>query len=577
MVRHAARLGPFAFDHPLASHVVCRETPNGSREILGQIFGCTTDGNRIPIAAGRPIGECRPLRQLFHRRRLGLKSTAQLNRQWNVHCRNRELRWKSRRLPAGHTHRSRWIVGGQSLASYRPCAFLFAEPARCRSSCHLLFRRQGGSAGQSYQLLLYQDGSTYATPRVHKSDGLTFWAAIPGLDSLGAAQFTRIDGTGPAHPDLSASGSTIYFGYLTSNPVPQTCDMYGCSPNPSPVTYDTGIDNLIVTISGVEPAGVTCTMTPVNHFIPFHIPALHISKPDIFPNHTLKVLVTSNGTAASGVSVTMNASQTALSLTAQAPPTLAVESVTTGDDGNALFYHNAPVTSAYTRTDFVATGALSGTMFSGRSIVITGVGTLTDPILNFFDTSASTSISSDRPESQLFRLRAALLQDRKLTDELEQKLEYRSLIPKVLQLKPLSWNARDIRGLLKLLEVLQHKSDPRTRTVLAGMEDSLRDWIGNRHSRRRTAEKTRVGSTITHQPRAEDGTRQAASGIRRSDGPPGYRKIASCFRTQPGPVRRTCQISGARSPSKEDPNRIPGRGEAGARRSWWIGSPPSHR
>src|SRR5882724_9823660 len=79
------------------------------------------------------------------------------------------------------------------------------------------------SAGLSYQLLLHQNDATYAGLNVHKTDGLTSWTSLSSLSSLAAGDFSKIDGSGPANPDFSANGATIYFGYLTSNPVSQTC------------------------------------------------------------------------------------------------------------------------------------------------------------------------------------------------------------------------------------------------------------------------------------------------------------------------------------------------------------------
>ncbi len=116
-----------------------------------------------------------------------------------------------------------------------------------------------GTAGQSYQLLLYQNGTIYVAPRVHKTDGLTSWVNIAAPDNLGAGQFTKIDGPGAANPDFSTNGATIYFGYLTNNTIPQTCNMYYCNPDTSPITLDTGIDNFQVTIGR---AGPVCQVSP---------------------------------------------------------------------------------------------------------------------------------------------------------------------------------------------------------------------------------------------------------------------------------------------------------------------------
>ncbi len=333
-----------------------------------------------------------------------------------------------------------------------------------------------GAAGQSYQLLLYQNGTTYAASPVHKTDGLTSWTTIASPNSIDSGQFSRIDGTGPPNPDFSASAPSIYFGYLTSNAVPQTCDMYyGCYTNTSATTLDTGIDNLTINIWGTAvPTGVTCAISPVNHFIPFHIPSLHVSQPDLYPNHTLKVLVTSNGMPSGGVAVTISSSQTALSLTPKAPPTLTVASAMTDDDGNAVFYHNTPASGAYSRTDFKATGSLGGNDFNCQTVVITGIGAATAAVLNFFGSPAQ--------QPSLLALHALLLKDRTLTNNLEQQPKYQALIRRVLGMERSSWSSREARALPGLLNQLGRKSRCNTRDLLAGLKRDLRKAAENRHS-----------------------------------------------------------------------------------------------
>ena len=327
------------------------------------------------------------------------------------------------------------------------------------------FLGQGAGDGQATGPALKQNGKVYvAGVLVTKVPANWTNANLVGqqasqfveLINLGGSNFIK----GSSHPDFSPNGAPIEFGFFRAN---SARFRYISS---------FGIDNWAVTIHTAPAKGIFCTVSPVNHFIPFHIPQLHLSKPDMYPNHTLKVLVTSDGVSVKGVAVTIQATQTALSVTPKAPPSLATITATTGDDGQAVFYHNTPSLGPHTRTDFVANGTVGGSPFTCQSTLLTGAGAVTEPVNQFFGPPNGSGFASNARQQMLI-LRSVLLSDRKLARTLETKPKYRSLTAKILALQSGWWTARDLRLMPELLEEVTRASGLNVKSALAGMNENL--------------------------------------------------------------------------------------------------------
>jgi len=92
-----------------------------------------------------------------------------------------------------------------------------------------------------YGILLFQDKTYYVGPTENLNQ--PSWTSF-SHDGLTAADFYNDWGGGPAHPDISATGGVIKFGFFSGN-----------TPVGGPFNTSSGIDNLSITINSVpEPA-----------------------------------------------------------------------------------------------------------------------------------------------------------------------------------------------------------------------------------------------------------------------------------------------------------------------------------
>src|SRR5207249_4048978 len=102
----------------------------------------------------------------------------------------------------------------------------------------ILISQEGGTPDPFHALLIFQNGSYYASTN---SPTTSFtWTSLSG-SSLSAIDFSKLVGPGPSIPDFSATASELTFGYKTSV----------AAANPGTITITSGVDNYSVTISNV--------------------------------------------------------------------------------------------------------------------------------------------------------------------------------------------------------------------------------------------------------------------------------------------------------------------------------------
>jgi hypothetical protein len=78
-----------------------------------------------------------------------------------------------------------------------------------------VFSSTGGTSDQVGVGLLVKQGETYYFAGYHGVSQNGLWNSSGA--TLTAASFTRVFGSGPAHPDFSAAGAPLEFGYCTAN------------------------------------------------------------------------------------------------------------------------------------------------------------------------------------------------------------------------------------------------------------------------------------------------------------------------------------------------------------------------
>jgi uncharacterized protein (TIGR03437 family) len=305
------------------------------------------------------------------------------------------------------------------------------------------------------------------------------------LTGLLATNFSLLGGgttflDNSSHPDFSASGSALQFGYWRGN----TTQGAGYS-------TAAGIDNWKVVVHGFQP-GISCVISPRSRFQPFHRPEVHAARPDLFPNHKLTVEVASDGIPLVGVPVTMTASRKALSLSSTAAPSLTATSQTTDTNGLATFFHSVPPPVECDRTDFVATGTANGKPFTCTASVIAGIGALSGSLNQFF--SSGGSGASPTLGASLAAVRKVLAGNRALLRYVPKRPRYTSLVRSIEHAAPVPWSESRLETTVDLIRRIEphataaeQKSLGTARTELEAAEQETRQ-----NSARQQARKARV-------------------------------------------------------------------------------------
>ena len=291
----------------------------------------------------------------------------------------------------------------------------------------------------------------------------TTWSSN-GLNGVVASGFSLLGGSttfldNSSHPDFSANGSALQFGYWRGN----TTQGAGYSTS-------AGIDNWKIVVHGFPP-GISCVITPRSRFQPFHRPEVHAARPEQFPNHKLTVQVTSDGNPLVGVPVTMTATRKALSVSSSAPPSLTTTSQNTDVNGQASFFHSVPAPVECDRTDFVATGTANGKPFSCTASVIAGIGALSGSLNQFF--SSLGSGTSPSLGASLAALRKVLADDRALLRYVPRRPRYTSLLRSIEQAEPPLWSESRLETAVDLIRRIEPHATPREMQSLGNARTDL--------------------------------------------------------------------------------------------------------
>jgi hypothetical protein len=111
-----------------------------------------------------------------------------------------------------------WVAHINSSSTYNPTTQ--GSITSLSFSYDLIFYKSlssTNSGGIGYALLAFQNGTYYST--IGDAARFEAWTAFPHAP-VAAADFSRIDGTGPDKPDFTCGGAPIQFGYVTLNSNP---------------------------------------------------------------------------------------------------------------------------------------------------------------------------------------------------------------------------------------------------------------------------------------------------------------------------------------------------------------------
>ena len=320
--------------------------------------------------------------------------------------------------------------------------------------------------------------ATTITNRPSTWSHITLTGLLATNFSLLGGATTFLDGTG--HPDFSANGSALQFGYWRGN-----------STQGTGYSTSAGIDNWTIIVHGFRP-GISCVIDPRSRFQPFHRPEVHAARPDLFPNHRLTVQVTSDGHPLAGVPVTMTATRTALSVSSTAPPSLTTTSQNTDVNGQANFFHSVPPPVECDRTDFLATGAANGKAFSCTASVVVGIGALSGSLNQFF--SSLGNGTSPGLGASMAAVRKVLAEDRALLRYVPRRPRYTSLIRSIEQAELPRWSESRLETAVDLIRRIEphattreQKSLGQARTDLESAQEDAR-----RNSEREETRRSRL-------------------------------------------------------------------------------------
>jgi hypothetical protein len=101
--------------------------------------------------------------------------------------------------------------------------------------------RSGGTPDPFFGLVVFQGSTYYETTASDTPFGT--WMNLSG-SALTANDFSNVAGPGGLHPDFSATGAPLTFGYAD-----------GTGSGPATITLTTGVDNFDVTINNVPEPG----------------------------------------------------------------------------------------------------------------------------------------------------------------------------------------------------------------------------------------------------------------------------------------------------------------------------------
>jgi uncharacterized protein (TIGR03437 family) len=130
---------------------------------------------------------------------------------------------------------------------------------------------------------------------------------------------------------------------------------------------------LTLKIGNGPAAPPSCEISPRNMLLPMHRPEFHIGAPTQFPDHIVRVNVSG---AATGISVTLNASQLLFPDRTGQPASTAQTSIT-DSSGSASFTVNPVAGGSFTLTELTATGRRGTEAFLCSGSIVVCAGALT--------------------------------------------------------------------------------------------------------------------------------------------------------------------------------------------------------